>query len=165
MRHEIKDKIHISKAKESEWETAMELAFRIFLKYEAPEYGKEGTQHFESFVTDTTLKRLFLAGEYKLFVAKIEEEIIGIISVRNGNHVSLLFVDEKYHRMGVASALIRYAADYLRLTTMFTFMTVNAAPYGIPFYHQVGFKDIGPETKKDGITYTPMRLNIEEICH
>ena len=155
---------HIRKAMEKDWDVAMELAFKIFLKYEAEEYGQEGTDHFVSFVTDSTLKKMFLQGDYKLFLAETAEEIIGLISVRNGNHISLLFVDDKYHRKGVGSALITYLADYMKLTTDFSKVTVNAAPYGIPFYHSIGFQDMGPMIKKDGISFVPMELYLNSIA-
>ncbi len=149
---------HIRKAQVSEWESAMELAFKVFLKYEAMEYGPEGIKNFAEFVTDEMLKKLFLQGSYLLFVAVEEEKIIGMISLRSGNHISLLFVDSEYHRKGVGTALIQYLQEYLLFYTKHQKVTVNAAPYGVPFYHKVGFCDTGIETKKDGIIYTPMEF-------
>ena len=136
----------------------MELAFQVFLKYEAREYGEEGTRSFAEFISDEFLKKMFLMGEYPLFVAVEGERILGLISLRSGNHISLLFVDEKYHRRGIGSALIRHLQEYLLQNTRYTKLTVNASPYGIPFYHQVGFRDTGEETMKDGIVYTPMEF-------
>ena len=148
----------IRKAENEEWEVAMELAFRIFLKFEAKEYGPEGIRNFAEFVTDETLKKLFLQGKYLLFVAIKDDKIIGLISLRSGNHISLLFVDNEYHKKGVGKALVKYLQDYLLSHTGYIKMTVNAAPYGVPFYHKVGFKDTGIETRKDGIIYTPMEF-------
>lgn len=148
----------IRRAAPTEWETAMELAFKVFLKYEAQEYGPEGIRSFAEFLTDEKLKKLFLQGDYLLFVAMEKEKMIGMISLRSGNHISLLFVDQEYHRKGVGSALIRYMQSYLLRQTKHQKMTVNASPYGIPFYHRVGFTDTGCETTKDGIIYTPMEF-------
>lgn len=148
----------IRKAQASEWETAMELAFRVFLKFEAMEYGPEGIRSFAEFVTDEALKKAFLWGRYLLFVAVVEEKIIGMISLRSGNHISLLFVDQEYHRQGVGTALIKYLQAYMLQHTDFQTLTVNAAPYGIPFYHKIGFTDTGYQTKADGILYTPMEF-------
>ena len=148
----------IRPARSDEWETAMELAFRIFLKYEAKEYGPQGIRNFAEFVTDETLKKLFLQGKYILFVAMKEDKMIGMISLRSGNHISLLFVDNEYHRKGVGKALIKYLQEYMLSSTGYIKMTVNAAPYGVPFYHAVGFTDTGVETKTEGIIYTPMEF-------
>ena len=151
-------KYQIRKAKEKEWDEAMELAFQTFLKYEAEEYGQEGIKSFSTFITDTVLKKFFLLGEYKMFIAETDNIIIGLISLRSGNHISLLFVDEKYHRMGIGKSLVSYVLTYLSTSTHFNKITVNASPYGIPFYHEIGFKEMGLSTKKDGIIYTPMEL-------
>lgn len=148
----------IRKAREEDWEDAMELAFRTFLKYEADEYGPEGIRNFSDFITDQALKKMFLKGNYLLFLAVDGEKIIGLISMRSGNHISLLFVDEEYHRKGVGTALVRCLQSYMLHHTAFDKMTVNAAPYGIPFYHRIGFRDTGTETQKDGIIYTPMEF-------
>lgn len=155
---EKKSSFQIRKAVKSDWEDAMELAFKVFLKYEAMEYGEEGIRNFAEFVTDESLKKMFLIGEYILFVALDGEKIIGLISLRSGNHISLLFVDEEYHRQGVGRALIKCMQEYLLENTKHQKMTVFSSPYGVPFYHRVGFHDIGKETKKEGIIFTPMEF-------
>ena len=148
----------IRRAYEDEWDDAMDLAWRTFLKYEADIYSEEGVRNFEDFITDTTLYRMFTMGVYQLFVALDGSKIIGMITLRNSSHISLLFVDEKYHRRGVGSALISYLQEYLLMQTAIDKVTVNAAPYGVAFYHKLGFCDIGPEEVKDGIRYTPMKF-------
>lgn len=150
--------IEIRKAEASEWDAVMELAFKVFLKYEAMEYGEEGIRSFAEFVTDESLKKMFLIGEYLLFVAVLDGKIVGLISLRSGNHISLLFVDENYHRQGIGSALVKYLQEYMLRNTKYNKLTVFASPYGVPFYHRIGFRDIGNETTKDGIIYTPMEF-------
>lgn len=151
-------KVLIRKATEADWESAMELAFRVFLKYEAEEYGPEGIKNFAQFVTDEDLKKMFLIGEYLMFVAETEDKLVGLISLRSINHISLLFVDEKYHRRGIGTRLVKYLQEYMLKNTTQQKLTVFASPYGLPFYHKNGFVDIGKETRKDGIIYTPMEF-------
>lgn len=159
MEREQRDSIfNIRRAKDIEWDMAMELAYKVFLKYEAMEYGEEGIRSFAEFVTDEALKKMFLIGEYLLFVALDGEKIVGLISLRSGNHISLLFVDEEYHRRGIGSALIKCLQEYLLKNTRHEKMTVFASPYGIPFYHRIGFRDTGNQTKRDGIIFTPMEF-------
>ena len=150
--------LEIRKAQDSEWDAAMELAYKVFLKYEAMEYGEEGISSFAEFITDEALKKMFLIGEYLLLVALDGEKIVGLISLRSGNHISLLFVDEEYHRRGIGSALVQSLQEYLLKNTRYEKMTVFASPYGVPFYHRIGFRDTGKETKRDGIIFTPMEF-------
>ena len=93
-------------------------------------------------------------------VALDGDRIIGIISLRNNNHISLLFVEENYHKKGIGTKLIQELAKYLTTEEGITRMTVNAAPYAIGFYHKIGFADTDTEQENDGIRYTPMEYYI-----
>lgn len=160
MKHAMKSGLvyDISPATLSQWNEAMTLAYKVFLKFEAKEYGKEGTQNFLEFVTSTSLEKMFKAGHYVLYVAILEEKVIGVVSLRNENHISLLFVDEKYHRQGIGQQLIKTMQDFLLKNTKQEFMTVNASPYGEPFYKRVGFKATDVRTTQDGVIFTPMQM-------
>lgn len=139
-----------------EWEDAMGLAWTTFLEFEAQDYSPEGVRNFEDFITDEGLKRMFLSGSYQMLTAYSCRKLIGMITLRNQMHISLLFVDKHYHRCGVGRMLVRRLASYVRDELGKQRMTVNASPYGVPFYHRVGFRDLGPEKQQDGIIYTPM---------
>lgn len=142
---------------EEEWEDAMSLAYKTFLQFDASMFSEEGIQHFRDFLSDNFLKKMFVSGEYQVVAAYCDGRMIGVISLRNSTHISLLFVDEEYHRRGVGRALIMALGDYAKLKLHSKELTVNAAPYATEFYHRVGFTDDGPLTSRDGIMYTPMR--------
>lgn len=148
----------IRSAYRDEWEDAMALAWKTFLRFEADVYSAEGVQNFENFVTDTTLHRMFVMGAYQMFVALDRDKLIGMITLRDSKHISLLFVDEKYHRQGIGRALLKYLTDYMAKEMGVHQVTVNASPYGVGFYHRLGFRDLRPEEQRDGIIYTPMEL-------
>lgn len=143
-------------ARRDEWEDAIELAWKTFLEFEAQDYPQEGTRNFQDFITDERLRQQFLFGNYQLITAFEGQKMIGMITLRNEMHISLLFVDRHYHRHGVGRLLVRKMAAYVRDELGKQKITVNASPYGLPFYHRVGFRDMGPEMQQDGIIYTPM---------
>lgn len=150
-------------AGQDEWEEAMGLAWKTFLEFEADVYSPEGVRNFEDFITDTGLKRMFIMGAYQMMAAYINGRIVGMITLRNELHISLLFVDKKYHRRGIGRALIRKIAAYVRDELGKCRLTVNASPYGVAFYHKVGFTDLGPEKQQDGIIYTPMEYKFSQV--
>lgn len=156
------DNIEISVAHKEDWEPAMELAWRTFLKFEADEYGKEGTGHFLDFISDEKLFKMFLIGEYRLAVAKLNGQIIGLVSLRSGCHISLLFVDERFHRKGIGKALLQVAQEKF-LKGPDVKLTVNAAPYAIEFYKKVGFVETDDLQHADGIIFRPMCC-LSRIC-
>ncbi len=148
----------IRSAYRNEWQDAMALAWKTFLRFEADVYSPEGVKNFRNFITDTTLYRMFVMGSYQMFVALDGNKLVGMITLRDSTHISLLFVDEAYHRRGIGRALVRYLADYLLAEVGADRVTVNASPYGVEFYHKIGFRDLRPEEVKDGIIYTPMEF-------
>ena len=87
--------------------------------------------------------------------------MVGMLGLRNRNHISLLFVEEAYHRQGVARSLMKYVFEYLLSEVGgVSAVTVNSSPYAVGCYHKLGFKDLQPETTADGISYTPMAFTI-----
>jgi GNAT superfamily N-acetyltransferase len=153
-------KIMVRCAYHSDWDGAMKLAWDTFERFDAPDYSQEGIENFHKFVNDDMLRKMFVAGHYQLFVAMDGDRYVGLISLRERMHISLLFVDGDYHGNGVASALIKYVSIYGKNEEGIDKLTVNAAPYAVGFYHKRGFRDIGPETVADGIRFTPMELKL-----
>lgn len=155
-----KSGIVVRSAYRDEWDDAMSLAWRTFMRFEANDYSTEGIKSFQDFITDTTLYRMFVMGAYQLFCAFDGKKLVGMISLRNETHISLLFVDASYHKKGVGRALVEYVAKYVHLEEGFNKMTVNAAPYALGFYHKLGFLDTDTEKISDGIRYTPMEKKL-----
>lgn len=149
-------------ADRNQWEDAMSLAWKTFLEFEADDYSPEGIRSFEDFITDTGLKRMFLVGAYQMITACRDGKMVGMITLRNEMHISLLFVDKEYHRQGIGRTLIEHMAAYVRDELGKSRITVNASPYGVPFYHRVGFRDLGAERCQDGIIYTPMEYLLKK---
>lgn len=139
-----------------EWDDAMMLAWRTFMRFEAKDYTKRGIESFQDFITDHVLHRMFLMGAYQVFGAYDQDKLVGIISLRNETHISLLFVDADYHMKGIGRALMEYVVNYVCSEEGYHKVTVNAAPYAVGFYHKVGFRDTDIEQTNDGIRYTPM---------
>lgn len=143
-------------AREEEWSPAMKMIWRTFLKFEGKEYTREGIKNFFDFITDDDLHAAFLRGEYRMMVALDGETVIGAGSIRSRNHLSLLFVEEAYHRRGVGSAILMKLCDYLEKEAGERFMSLKAAPYAVDFYRKLGFMVIRPEEEYSGIRVTSM---------
>lgn len=151
--------IDVRQLKRNEWDNGMQIAWDTFMVFEAPEYEPEGVKNFHAFVKGKELKQLFILGEYDAYGAFIDGIMVGVLGVRKRNHVSLLFVDSEYHRMGVASALLRLTFKEAKARGIEE-MTVNSSPYAVGFYHKIGFHDTDTEQKMDGIRYTPMKIRL-----
>ena len=132
-------------AKENDWSHVMEMVWKTFLKFEGNDYTQEGIKNFYDFITDTGLYQAFLRGEYQMLVAEQDQKIVGMASVRCGNHLSLLFVDEVYHHKGIGRDLMLYMCNYLKAEVGERYMSVKASPYAVNFYKKLGFHALRPE--------------------
>ncbi len=154
------NEIEIRYLKPEEWDDAMALAWKIFLRYEAGEYTEEGIHGFLDLISDERLKRLFEFGEYPVYAAFDGQTMVGMISLRSINHISLLFVSDAHHRQGIGSRLIETMKEHVKRDGRRDTITVNAAPFAVEFYHAVGFEDTGDVTTQNGIIFTPMQSRL-----
>ena len=138
----------------------MALAWRTFLKYEAPVCSPEGVGSFYRFVTSVDLEKMFLIGEYKAFGAFEDGKIVGISGVRSGNLLSILFVDGEHQHKGIATSLVVMAGRFIRDVNKKDRMMVYAATGAIGFYERLGFVKTGSMRQEAGIEITPMEVGI-----
>ena len=133
-----------------ETEEALHLVWKVFQKYEAPDYTKEGIEAFYKSIHDESyLSQLCWYGAF------IGETLVGVIATRcSGTHIALFFVDGAYHRQGIGKRLFQAA----RAANDGGRMTVNSSPYAVPVYHKLGFSDTDTEQVVSGLRFTPMAL-------
>ena len=141
-------KCRIRKLETDETENALALAWRVFLKYEAPEYPQEGIEEFRKSIHDENYtSKLCMYGAFR------SDELIGMIAARNaGSHVALFFVDEKYQGKGIGKQLFNYLTAQRRTDRI----TVNSSPYAVPIYRKLGFAETDAEQSVNGLRFTPM---------
>lgn len=124
--------ICIRSINENEIEEALSLVWSVFMKYEAPDYSKEGVEEFHQSIHDEGyLSQLCMYG-------------------------ALFFVDGKYHRQGIGKQLFQTIGKDCHSGKM----TVNSSPYAVPVYHKLGFCDVDKEQVVNGLRFTPMELDI-----
>ena len=144
--------MHIEKI-ENDLGDALDLVWKVFLKYEAPFCTKEGIETFHKFISDIDkMKTLTFYGMYD------NEKIIGVIATRNnGNHITLFFVDGNYHKKGIGTKLFEKVIE----NSTSRVITVNSSVYAVEVYHKLGFVDIDTEKIENGIRFTPMKIILE----
>ena len=127
---------------------ALELCWRVFLEFEAPVYSEEGIAAFRASLDDQErIRRLRFYGAFH------EDVLVGVLCMREPQHIGGFFVDTHYHRRGIGKKL--FAAmrqDYEKQA-----FTVNASPYAVEVYRHLGFVPTDEEKTVDGLRFTPMK--------
>lgn len=143
-------------AKKEEWFDTMEMVWKTFLKFEGNDYTEEGINNFFEFISDGKIYDMFLRGEYQLMIALDGNRVVGAGSIRNRTFLSLLFVDEDYHRQNIGRTIINALCDYIKNEEGERYMSLKASPYAVNFYRKLGFKIVAPEESYSGIRVTAM---------
>lgn len=138
-----------------ELEEALTLADSVFNVFEAPEYSPEGVKEFHNFTKPELIRPRIESNDMQMWIAILNGNIIGLIALRNANHISMFFVDGSYHRQGVGRMLYNAARDHI-CSSGRNFATVYASPYGIPAYENLGFIQLTEEQKISGLRCNPM---------
>ena len=145
-------------------ETAVcNLVTRVFNEFIAPDYTDEGTREFNAYIEPERLASRYQSN-HKVIVATIathHDEIVGMLELRNGEHISLLFVDKRFQHKGISRRLVQQAIDICRQDNPNQRqMSVNSSPYALPVYKRLGFHVTQPEQVSHGIRYIPMVLDL-----
>lgn len=155
MNHSIKP---LSITHETELKEALVLVQQVFQEFEAPDYSTEGIQQFKQFISLETIKRQIATKELMVWVCQSNESnIIGMIALRVPNHLSLLFVDKRVHKQGIARQLTEITTTYSQTVHGAAQITVNSSPYALAAYKHLGFTPIANQQESDGIIFTPMK--------
>ena len=129
---------------------AINLIWKTFLQFEAPEYSVEGVQSFKNFIEDKEIiQTLEFWGAYEY------NELKGVIATNeNRKHICCFFVYAQYHKQGIGRKLW----ECLLENSSSEIITVNSSPYAVPVYRKLGFVDTDIEQLSDGMKYTPMKF-------
>jgi GNAT superfamily N-acetyltransferase len=110
----------------------------------------QGIKVFEEFATAEGMRLRDAAG-WSTYVALEETGIVGVLHIKEGKHISMLFVLPLFQKRGIGRALVAAADKSERLETVHS--SVNATNS----YVSYGFKISGQEQVVDGIRFVPMQ--------
>lgn len=139
---------------------AFRLAEKVFMEFEAPTFRQRGIDSFLDFLWGKRVREMIADGDFRVWVcyaqnAFAEDELVGMLALREACHISLAFIRGDFHRQGIGRMLYAEAKKYA-LAMGTEIITVNASDYGIPFYRAMGFRETDMQLDADGILYTPM---------
>ncbi len=138
----------IRRIREEEMETALDLVWRVFLEFEAPDYTEEGIREFKKSIDDKSwVKDRDFYGAYE------NDKMLGVIATKDLSHISLFFVEGVYHRKGIGKELY----NHIENLNDKDFFTVNSSPYAHEVYKRLDFYDTDIEQNVHGLRFYPMK--------
>jgi ribosomal protein S18 acetylase RimI-like enzyme len=145
---------------ENDAEAVSNLIQRTFQRFIADTYTSRGIRYFLKHTSKAALLRRKRKNQL-LVVAELGGTITGMIAVRKGNHVSLLFVAPEFHRRGIGALLFGKALELMKdAIPDLCSVTVNSSSYAVRFYTGLGFSAKRTAYFYKGMKMTPMELRL-----
>lgn len=122
----------------------------------APSLGEHGIATFRSVAAvDAFAARL--QNDNHILVAEREGQLLGVIELKEGRHLAMLFVDPASQGQGIGHALLQAVLPGVRAPVM----TVRASLNAVPAYLRYGFVLDGDVGDHNGLVYQQMVLAID----
>jgi predicted GNAT family N-acyltransferase len=156
----MKIEIKITELNERDVSEAWDLVREVFDTCVAPDYSKEGNEKYYSFVNLEYIKNWKKENRICL-VAKLDSKIMGIIDLKDTNHLTMFFVNTKLQNNGIGRKLLSEAIIKCKtINPSLTYFEVNSSPFAVKIYENLGFIKQSEEQEQFGIRYTPMKMEI-----
>ncbi|MBH1636724.1 GNAT family N-acetyltransferase [Stenotrophomonas maltophilia] len=117
----------------------------------APTLGADGIATFAS-VAAADAFGVRLQGDNQILVAEQEDRGVGVIELKAGRHLAMLFVDPACQGQGIGHALFEAVLPQVREPVL----TVRASLNAVPTYLRYGFVLDGDVGEFNGLVYQQM---------
>lgn len=144
-------------------ETAVsELIKKVFDEFVGSGYSPEGQKTFLDYIRPEAVSERLKQEGHHVFTATWKKNLVGALAIRDTNHVSLMFVDKKYHGKGISRKMFKKTIKIVRKRYPDVHeITVNSSPFALPVYIKLGFRQLDKEQEQNGIRYIPMSYNLK----
>ena len=144
--------ILVRRIEEGEYVEASNLVLSVFGEMVAVSMEPDGVVAFEAFASAEQMRSRDNAGS-TTFIAKDGSDLMGVLQVRDEEHISLFFTVPAFQGQGIGRALICAADQHHVLRT------VNSSTIAAKAYERLGFSASGQEQVQHGILFIPMVRN------
>jgi predicted N-acetyltransferase YhbS len=129
------------------------ICMAAFSEAVAPSLSAQGVATFTQVAAaDAFAERL--QGDNHILVAERDGDIVGVIELKEGRHLAMLFVDPACQGQGIGHALLQAVLPQLRAPAMSVPASLNA----VPTYQRYGFVIDGEVGEFNGLVYQPLSL-------
>lgn len=150
----------IRKMEEKDLEAVSATCMDSFLQSVADTLSDEGILTFSNIAArDAFLERM--KGDNLMLVAENKGKIEGVIELKEGRHVAMLFISPERQKSGIGRQLLSSALNHAKGETV----TVSASLSSVPAYEKYGFECKGEVGESAGLAYQPMEIKLNKAMH
>jgi GNAT superfamily N-acetyltransferase len=147
--------MHIQPLSVQDTDIVSQISLRAFMEGVADTVKPEGVEAFKALATPEAYKSRMESGNV-ILAAKEGAQIVGVIELKEGKHLAMLFVDPCAQRRGVGQALLSAILPFVKVDPL----SVRASLPSVPFYERCGFVKDGDIAEVSGLVYQTLYLAI-----
>ncbi|MEE1924736.1 GNAT family N-acetyltransferase [Pseudomonas sp. 148P] len=134
---------------------ASALCLEAFMLAVAPSLSAQGVETFGK-VAATQAFAERMTGDNLILVCVADGILTGLVELKEGRHVAMLFVSPAWQRRGIGRRLVDAALKQARTDVV----TVSASLSSVAAYEQYGFELAGEVAEFAGLVYQPMERRL-----
>jgi GNAT superfamily N-acetyltransferase len=139
-----------------------QLIKKVYDEFVSIDCSEDGNKFFYDWIQPSKIAER-QRNENNIWLAFANLLLAGMIEIRENKFISLLFVDKKYQRKGIAKKLFDESLkEIIRRNSTIEKFYVHASPYSIQVYKKMGFSETETIQEENGIKYLPMEMIIKE---
>ena len=97
-----------------------------------------------------------MQGDNLILVGVMDGAMVGLVELKQGSHVAMLFIAPRWQRQGIGARLMNAALEHARAEVV----TVRASLPSVPAYQHYGFTLAGEVNAFAGMVYQPMEKHL-----
>ncbi|MBU0757843.1 MAG: GNAT family N-acetyltransferase [Nanoarchaeota archaeon] len=130
----------------------------VFDEFVAKDFTKNGQTMFRN--EQTPEKQNQRAKTRDVYVAEIDNQIVGMVEATFPDHINRIFIDKKYHGKNFGKKLMSKIENIYKKKGSIK-IKVYASDFAVKFYQRIGYKKTrGLVKRKFGFVYQPMKKKL-----
>jgi len=148
--------INIREITEQDLAAVSAICIDAFITSVAGSLSAEGITTFTNIAACTAFQRR-MAEDNLLLVAEYDGKVAGVVELKQGRHVAMLFVAPAWQKNGIGKQLLAAVLPNARVDMV----TVKASLSSVPAYQKYGFECKGDIAEFAGLVYLPMEIDVK----
>lgn len=124
----------------------------------APSLSAQGIETFTKVVAPQAFAER-MRGDNLMLACVAQGALTGLIELKEGRHVAMLFIAPGWQRQGIGTRLMNAALEHARVDVV----TVKASLSSVPAYQHYGFTLAGEVGEFAGLLYQPMEKRLPTV--
>ena len=137
---------------------ASTLCLDAFMQAVAPSLSTQGIETFTKVAAPQAFAER-MQGDNLMLACVAQGALAGLIELKEGRHVAMLFIAPGWQRQGIGTRLMNAALEHARVDVV----TVKASLSSVPAYQHYGFTLAGEVGEFAGLLYQPMEKRLPTV--